>query len=172
MTGIRLLSVAVVAVLSGCGGGGGGGDDACARESQLLPGALSFSRDTPQQTPQSTLTAGGDGFVPANSSCELVTHLSNPNDPFSAPTGWSCQCSTTAPVCVTWKNETSGAGGRGNYQVRSGAVEISGVPIAVCAPAYTRWTADIPLVAGANRLVVTMSDQQRGGLASATVTRN
>jgi hypothetical protein len=73
---------------------------------------------------------------------------------------------------VRWMNEASGASGRGSYQVRSGSVEISGVPIAVCGPVYTRWTADIPLVVGTNRLVVTMTDRQRGGLASVTVTRN
>ena len=139
---------------------------------RLFSVELSFSQGTPQQTQQSSLAAFGDGFVPAKSACEVVTHLSNPNDPFSAPTGWSCTCSTSTPVCITWKNEANGASGRGSYQVRSGTVEISGVPIAVCGPAYTRWTAQIPLAVGANRLVVTMSDRQRGGLASWTVTRN
>ena len=171
MAGIRLLGVLLVVALQGCGGGGQG-DDPCAGASQLLPGDLSFAQSTPQQTQQSSVAAFGDGFVPANSACEVVTQLSNPNDPFSAPTGWSCKCSTSAPVCVTWKNEASGASGRGSYQVRSGSVEISGVPIAVCGPVYTRWTADIPLVVGTNRLVVTMTDRQRGGLASVTVTRN
>jgi len=176
MAGIRLsgvLLVLLVVSLQGCGGGGGDdGEDPCVVASQLPPGDLSFAQNTPQQIQQSSVAAFGDGFVPANSACEVVTHLSNPNDPFSAPTGWSCQCATSAPICVTWKNEANGATGRGTYQVRSGTVEISGVPIAVCGPVYTRWSADIPLVVGSNRLVVTMTDQQRVGLASVTVTRN
>jgi hypothetical protein len=51
-------------------------------------------------------------------------------------------------------------------------IRLLGVPIAVCGPACTRWTAQIPLVVGTNRLVVTVSDRQRGGLASWRVTRN
>ena len=170
MIGMRTSGALLVAALNGCGGDAV--SDPCAAQGQLLPGEVAFAQSTPQETTQSWLAAYGNGFVPANSACEVVVRQSDPSDPFSPPIGWACQCTTRAPVCVTWKNEMSGAAGRGSYEVRSGTQLVSGVPIEVCAPAYTRWTADIPLVTGTNGLVVTMSDGQSSGVAAMSVTRN
>jgi hypothetical protein len=167
----RALTILLVVLTLAACGGGGGGDGACTDIAQAAQGELTFSASTPQQTTEASLFVVGRAFVPRNSTCELVVNSANPSDPWSPPTSWQCECKTLAPVCVSWKNETSGESGTGRLASISGHVGSS-VDSLYCTPDYANWDAGIPLVLGSNTLTVAMQDGRTRGSASVTVMRD
>lgn len=100
--------------------------------------------------------------------CSLVVYQQNPQDPWSPPTGWGCDCIDSGTGRVTWSNETTGASGYGDYQVTAGNPTSN-----LCLTPYSSWSAFyVPLAPGPNVISVTMQDGQTIGSGEVTITRN
>lgn len=128
-------------LISACGGGGG-------------------DEPPPDDNPNE-----GAGWITIDTANVYPTDAYLAGEAFISPTWWRC-CSGSAEdtgVTITWTNTATGATGPANQYVRYDCLLSS------CWPSEHSWSANVPIITGANPIVMVASDPS-GNIGRAFIT--